>query len=286
MNLALEILPRIALFLVVVIAAMPAVIQARMLLLGTSAFFTAGAFSSLALGTTPQSLGTVSLLMGALGGGIVGATLAGVCTRLRGDYFALATLCFGELLRLLLLVSPPFVGPQGVPGIARGTLLGISLNSRFAIAATAMLLLALVSVVTILAMKAPWGAALQATRDNERSARTSGLLINSIRRHALIYAGVWGGLAGAVSVRHLSLADPNAFSLTNSILVLAVLLLTGRPSVPTCLLVGCAISAVAELLRFVATGAMREIAFGLFLFCGALILRDNLRDVDASADRQ
>ncbi len=278
MSLILELAPRIALFLVVVVAAMPAVTQARMLLLGTSAFYTAGAFASVAFGLGVHQFGAGSLLVGGVAGGLTAAFLAIVCRNLRGDYFALATLCIAELLRLVLLISPPFVGPQGIPGVPPGYIFGISLASPWAMAMACIALLAFASALTLFVMKAPWGATVQATRDNERAARTTGLASHAIRRTALIYAGVWAGLSGALGVRYLSLADVNTFALSNSILVLVVLLLAARPSVPMALIVGLAVSTVAELLRLVTTGAVREIYFGGLLLLAAIALRGETQD--------
>jgi branched-chain amino acid transport system permease protein len=279
LNFAIQIAPSILLFLVVAVAALPAVAQARMLLLGAAAFCTVGSFASVSVMTSAQP-DTLSLFVGGVAGAATGALLAAACNRLRGDYFALATLCFAELLRLILLINPPFPGPQGIPGVQRGFLFGISLADPLAMIAVAGLLVVLVSVVTWLLINSPWGAALQASSDNEVAARTSGLPTNKIRLSALVYAGFWCGIAGALSVRYLSLADAETFSLTESIMVLVVALLCGRPSVIRCLYFGAGIAVVSELLRFLASGAVRQIIFGSLLFILVLMLRDALRSKD------
>jgi branched-chain amino acid transport system permease protein len=285
MSFIMHVAPAIILFLVVTVSALPAIAQGRMLLLGTSAFYTAGAFFSVYIAGRGETPGTLSLVAGGLAGGVGGVVLAGICTRLRGDYFALATLCFAELLRLTLLISPPFPGPQGIPGIPRGTLLGMPIDSAAAMTAVAGVLLVFVTVTTALAVTSPWGAALQAVHDHEAAARTSGLPVSKVRLAALAYAGIWGGMAGALGVRYLSLADPESFALSESIMVLVVVLLSGRPSVLRCLVCGTAVATLSELLRFVATGAVRQIAFGALLFLLALVVRDDLRDAEMGGAR-
>ncbi len=280
MTFVIQIAPAILLFLVVAVAALPAISQGRMLILGTSAFYTIGAFSSVWLTQTNATPGTISLLAGGLLGGASGVLLAFLCARLRGDYFALATLCFAELLRLLLLISPPFPGPQGIPGISRGALLWVSLETPEAMAAAAGVLLLLCSAATALVIASPWGAALQAVHDHEIAARSSGLPVQKIRLVALAYAGAWAGAAGALGVRYLSLADAETFSLPESIMVLVVILLAAGPSVVRCLTFGTMLAALSELLRFVATGAVRQIVFGGLLFALALVLRDDLRSAE------
>ncbi len=220
-----------------------------------------------------------------LGGALAGATMGILCNRLRGDYFALGTLCFAELLRLSLVISPPFPGPQGIPGIARGTLGLVSIESAPAMVVAALILLLACSLITSLLIAAPWGASLRAVHDHEIGAKSSGLPVGRIRLGALTYAGAWGGTAGALGARYLSLADVESFALPESIMVLVVVLLAGRPSVSRCLLTGATIAALNELLRFLATGAVRQIAFGAILFGLAFILRDDLRTADTSGGR-
>jgi branched-chain amino acid transport system permease protein len=281
MSFTIDLVPRIALFLMVAVSALPAISSARMLLLGVSSFYTVGAFAS-AWFDGGQAGGTLSLLMGAACGCLAAAVLAGACRRLRGDYFALATLCFAELARLVLLISPPFPGPQGIPGIQRGTLLGFSLNTTLSIAVAALLFLCAAASVTALLLRSPWASALRATSDNEQAAKTFGLPVEAMRSTTLLYAGAWSGLAGALGARHLSLADASTFALPESILVVVVLLLAGTPSVFRCLLFGTAIATLSEVLRFVATGTTREIAFAALLFVAALSVRDDLRNQDTS----
>ncbi len=279
MNFGLELVPQVAIFLIVAVSALPAISTGRMLVLGVSGCYTVGAFVSVWF-DAGQPGGTASMVIGALGGGLAGAFLAAACLRLRGDYFALASLCFAEVVRLGLLINPPFPGPQGIAGVPRGTLLGFSIESPEAIATAALLCLGLISTVTTLTLVSPWAAALRATSDNERAARTNGLPTNRIRSTALVYMGLGSGIAGALGTRYLSLADANTFSLPDSILVLVVLLLAGAPSVWRCIVFGTLVSSFSEVLRFIATGAIREIAFAALLVAAALVVRDDLRNQD------
>lgn len=285
MNFVNQIAPSIILFLVVTVSTLPAITQARMLLLGTSAFYTVGVFASVYRVSPEQPPEVFSLLIGGIAGGLTGALLACICMRLRGDYFALATLCFAELLRLVLIINPPFPGPQGIPGIPRGTLFGISLASAGTMTTAAGVLLILTSVTTALVIASPWGAALQGIHDNEAAARSAGLPVTRIRLAALVYVGFWSGTAGALGVRYLSLADADSFSLTESIMVLVVVLLSARPSVPRCLAFGAGIAALSEILRFVTTGALRQIVFGALLFFLAFVIRDTLWNSEPSGIR-
>jgi branched-chain amino acid transport system permease protein len=285
MRFVVQIAPAVILFLVVTVSALPAIAQARMLMLGTAAFYTAGAFVSIYVSGQGRIPGTLSMVVGGLAGAVTGIFLAGICHRLRGDYFALATLCFAELLRLVLLINPPFPGPQGIAGIARGTLIGLPIDSGLAMTTATSILLVAVSVTTALLIRSPWGAALHAVHDHEIAARSTGLPVNTIRLGCLAYVGAWSGMAGALGVRYLSLADADNFSLSESIMVLVVVLLSGSPSVMRCLLFGAVLATLSELLRFVATGAIRQIVFGALLFFLALVVRDDLRSADTSEVR-
>ncbi len=285
MAFLLQITPAIFLFLIVAIGVVPAIGQGSMLVLGASAFYIVGAFTSAAFDSGHGQPGTLSLLVGAFAGCASGAALAVFASRLRGDYFALASLAFGELTRLILLISPPFPGPQGIPRIQRGTLAGFSLESAPAICFAAGILLLACVVVTGLLVASPWGAALQAIHDHEAGARSAGLPVQRVRLGALAYAGAWGGVAGALGARYLGLADVESFSLPESIMVLVVVLLAARPSMPRCLAAGSLIGALSEVLRFAATGAIRQIVFGSMLFALAFVLREDLRAAEAPQEQ-
>lgn len=276
MKYVLEALPQVLLFLVATIGVLPAIHQARMLLLGTAALFTAGAYASAAVVSVGFPPHGFDLLLGAVAGVLAALALGLACRRLRGDYFALGTLAFAELFRLLLRIEPPFPGPEGIPGISRGTFAGIPLGGQLGLILVIGLVLLVASFATALVISSPWGAALQAARDDETAARTTGLPVNRLRLGALLYGGAWAGLAGAFSVRHLSLADSDTFALTESIMVLVVILLAGRPSVARCLFFGFLVGALAEMLRFLATGAVKQMLFGVLLFLLAIVLRDEL----------
>ena len=81
-------------------------------------------------------------------------------------------------------------------------------------------------------------------------------------------------VGGALSVRHLSLADTDSFALSESILVLVVILLARKVCVSRCLVLGALIGCASEILRFFATGAYRQILFGLVLLGLAVVVRD------------
>ena len=275
-QVALEVWPQVCCFLLVVIAAIPAVQQCRMLLLGSAAFYTVGAYGFGIFVQSGYAANGVALFVGSVGGGAAGVVMAVLCWRLRGDYFALATLCFAELLRLTLLIEPPFPGPQGISGLPRTIVFGLSLRPRLAMALAASAALAGVASLTALAVRSPWGAGLQAIRDNEVAARTLGLPVDVLRVTALFYCGLWAGLAGAIAASYSSLADTDSFSLTESIMVLLVILLANRPSVARCLAVGVVVAVLSEGLRFVASGAVRQIVFGALLIGLAVLNRDEL----------
>lgn len=276
MQVALEIWPQVCCFLVVVVASIPAVQQCRMLLLGSAAFYTAGAYGFGAFVRAGYPADVVALLVGSAAGAAAALAMAAFCWRLRGDYFALATLCFAQLLGLVLLIEPPFPGPQGISGLPRPSVFGLSLRSGWAMALAASAALAGAACMTALAVRSPWGAGLQAIRDNETAARTLGIPVGALRVTPLVYCGVWAGMAGAIAASYSSLADTDSFALTESIMVLLVILLANQPSVTHCLAAGVVVALLSEGLRFATGGAFRQMLFGALLVGLALLYRDQL----------
>lgn len=277
MTFLIEQLPQLLLFVLVVVGALPAIGQGRMLLLGTAGFYATGEFLAAWLPTLGFAPGTLVLALGGLGGGASAALFGLLCRRLRGDYFALGSLSFAELVRQTLLLNPPFFGPQGISGVARGTALGLSLALPWTLVALGGLLV-VGAVLTAQALRSPWGAALRACGDHELAAQTAGLPVERIRLVALVYAGTFAGIAGALGARELGLADVENFSLTESVMVLMAVLLTGRPRLKRALGFAIILGLLSELLRFLFGGAWRQMAFGICLGVLALIVRDQLSD--------
>jgi branched-chain amino acid transport system permease protein len=195
---------------------------------GHVAFFGIGAYTSalLSLAGYPVTLG---MLCGMVLSGAVGALLAIPALRLSGDYFGMATLAFGEIIRLFFLNERWLTkGPMGLPGISRPAWIGEGVAGlpRFLIFCTLLALLVFLGARRL--TLSPFGRALKVIREDEYVAQALGKNTLSFKIRAVAVGSILAGLAGSLWAHYISYISPADFTLTETILVLLCVVLGGR----------------------------------------------------------
>jgi branched-chain amino acid transport system permease protein len=241
---------------------------AGLLDLGYVAFYAVGAYSTALLS---QHLGFSYWLCLPLAGifaAFWGIILGFPVLRLRGDYLAIVTLAFGEIIRLVLINWVPLTnGYAGISGIARPTFFGIPFNATdegfaavFGLEFTPLyrliflfyliLLLALLTNwVTLRLRRLPVGRAWEALREDEIACRALGINTTSTKLTAFAIGAAFGGFAGSFFAARQGFISPESFTFLESAVILAIVVLGGMGSQ-----VGVAIAAVlmiggTEILR-------------------------------------
>jgi branched-chain amino acid transport system permease protein len=195
---------------------------------GHVAFFGIGAYTSalLSLAGWPVTLGLVCSMLVT---GAMGALLAIPALRLSGDYFGIATLSFGEIIRLFFLNERWLTkGPMGLPGISRPAWIdeGVAGLPGYLIFCT--LLTFVVFLVTRHLTRSPFGRALKVVREDEYVAQALGKNALSFKIRAVTVGSILAGLAGSLWAHYISYISPADFTLTETILVLLCVVLGGR----------------------------------------------------------
>ena len=241
---------------------------AGLLDLGYVAFYAVGAYSYALLAKT---FGLSFWLLLPLAGCLAafwGILLGFPVLRLRGDYLAIVTLAFGEIIRLILINWVPVTnGYAGVSGIPRPTFFGLPFNASeqgfaayFGLAFTPLyrtiflyyLILALTlltAYVTLRLRRLPVGRAWEALREDEIACRSLGINTTNTKLTAFAIGAMFGGFAGSFFAARQGFISPESFTFLESATILSIVVLGGMGSQ-----LGVAVAAVAmiggtEILR-------------------------------------
>ncbi|HLH93382.1 MAG TPA: high-affinity branched-chain amino acid ABC transporter permease LivM [Xanthobacteraceae bacterium] len=241
---------------------------AGLLDLGYVAFYAVGAYSYALLAKTfGFSFFTLLPLAGCLAA-FWGILLGFPVLRLRGDYLAIVTLAFGEIIRLVLINWVPVTnGYAGISGIPRPTFFGIPFNADddgfaavfglefspiyrtiflyYVILALAML----TAFVTVRLRRLPIGRAWEALREDEIACRSLGINTTNTKLTAFAMGAMFAGFAGSFFAARQGFISPESFTFLESATILAIVVLGGMGSQ-----IGVAIAAIAmiggtEILR-------------------------------------
>ncbi len=237
---------------------------AGLLDLGYVAFYAVGAYSYALLA---QYLGLsfwAALPVAGILAAFWGVLLGFPVLRLRGDYLAIVTLAFGEIIRLVLLNWQSFTGgPNGISGIPRPSFFGLPFNDdeggfahtfglefspthRIVFLFYVILALALLTNwVTIRLRRLPIGRAWEALREDEIACRSLGINTTNTKLTAFAIGAMFGGFAGAFFATRQGFISPESFVFMESALILAIVVLGGMGSQ-----LGVAIAAVVMIGGF------------------------------------
>lgn len=208
---------------------------AGLLDLGYVAFYAVGAYSY-ALLNYHFGLGFWTVLpIGAAMGLIFGILLGFPVLRLKGDYLAIVTLGFGEIIRLILENWNEFsFGPSGIANIPRPGLFGIEMSlqqaTNYLYFVMIFLVLATIFVVRRL-QDSRIGRAWIALREDEVACQAMGIDKTRTKLSAFAMGATWAGMAGVVFAAKTTFINPASFTLWESIIILCVVVLGGMGSV-------------------------------------------------------
>lgn len=204
--------------------------------------------------------------------GSFGVLLGMPTLKLRGDYLAVVTLGFGEIIRLLIvnLTDPINItdGPRGINMIDPIRIFGVSLHGeansnatlRFgsylmpSVNAYYFLFLALCIAIIFVTMRlqsSRLGRAFVAIREDEVAAKAMGVNTRNIKLVAFAMGASFGGVAGSMFAAFQGFISPESFSLTESIAVLSMVVLGGMGHIPGVILGAITLAALPEILRYV-----------------------------------
>ncbi|MBL8379647.1 MAG: ABC transporter ATP-binding protein [Burkholderiales bacterium] len=295
---------------------------AGLLDLGYIAFYGVGAYVYALLASPHFNIHLpfwVILPIGALAACIFGVLLGAPTLKLRGDYLAIVTLGFGEIVRIFLnnLSRPVNItnGPQGIARIdpvrigdldfsRTSNIAGLVFSGPMKYYYLLLIFLVIVIIINLRLQNSRVGRAWEAIREDEIAARAMGINTTAIKLTAFAMGASFGGIAGGMFASMQSFISPESFILVESVMVLAMVVLGGMGNVWGVVLGAVLLSFVPELLRYtveplqkavlgrtiIEPEVIRMLLFGLalvlmMLFRPAGLLPSSVRRRELTADR-
>ena len=235
--------------------------------LGHAGFMSIGAFSSVVAVaflqqyiSSPVILMIVAMLFGGIMAGIAGFLIGIPVLRLRGDYLAIVTLAFGEIIRNVLEclyvkmengalqfsmfgsadIGGNFIisGPQGASVPAKLSTFGLGIG---------LVLFSLIVIMNIVHSKE--GRAIKAIRDNPIAAESVGLNLTAYKMKAFVTSAILAGMAGVLFAMNYSTVEAKKFNFNTSISVLVMVVLGGMGNLRGSIIAAALLTVLPELLR-------------------------------------
>ncbi len=212
------------------------------LALGHAGFMAAGAYASAFFSKTLKLLPVIefpaALLIGGLTAMLLGFIVSLPALRLRGDYLAIITLAFGEIVRNLLKNMDIVGGTKGYSGIP---------------AYTTFTWAYLMAVICVLATRSlinsRQGRSIISVREDEIAAEASGVNTNTYKFLAFVFSAFFAGVAGALYAHYMRFLQPGVFTLDKSIEILVMVVLGGMGSIRGSVISSVILTVLPELLR-------------------------------------
>lgn len=242
-----------------------------LLTLGHAAFYGIGSYAAALLSTRLELPFLLTLPLAGVAAAVVGVAVAMPTMRLVFIYFAVATLAIGEIIYVTLLNWVKFTrGPMGIDGVLPMDIFGYSLETNLSI----YLMTAFVTAVSVYVFykltHSYYGNALRSCREDDQCAEAMGINVVKLKIQVFAISTFFAGVAGALWAHTSGYISPDNFRFSESILVLAMVVVGGLGSVPGAIVGSLLLILLPEFARDI--GDWRQMAVGLVMFCSILFL--------------
>jgi len=244
---------------------------AGLLSLGHAAFYGVGAYTAALLSTNFGTSLPVNLVASAIVAGVIGFIVAIPTIRLVRIFFAVATLSVGEIITLVITNWYDLTrGPMGVRSIPGFSLFGYDLSGKLpAYYVVAIVMLICLWVVHRLSHSL-YGNVLRAVREDDQAAGAMGLDVGFTKLVIFAASTALAGVAGCLLAQSTNFISPDMFRLSESILILTMIVVGGLGSLPGAILGAVILILLPEIGRDF--GQLRMVVVGIVLFLSILLM--------------
>ncbi len=243
---------------------------AGLLNLGHIAFYAVGGYTSALLSLNGFDF-LISILLAGFMSSLFGCLLSFPTNKLKGDYFAVATMGFSFVMYEISLNWISLTrGPMGLTGIPRPEIFGFifNQNSHFLLLSTSFLIFSF--LVISLLVRSPLGRVVQSIRDDELVAKVLGKNTSKVKRIVLSVSAFFAGIAGGLYAHYINYIDPDSFTIMELIPILCIVIIGGLGSLKGTLMATFLLILLPEPLRFIGfssnvIGPARQILYAVLL---------------------
>ena len=261
--------------------------------LGHAGFMSVGAFSGVVAAASLQEVIpnaalrlTVAMIIGAVLAGVAGVIVGVPVLRLRGDYLAIVTLAFGEIIRNIFNVLYVGVDENGLHfslqnemalGLAEGGKsilkgpMGFTSNVKLATFTAGFILILITLTIALNLINSRSGRAIMALRDNRIAAESVGIGATKYKLMAFVTSAVLAGAAGVLYAMNYSSMAPKKFDFNTSILILVFVVLGGIGNIRGSIIAAAFLTYLPELLRNFNLDEYRMLVYAIVLILVMLV---------------
>lgn len=241
------------------------------LTLGHAGFMSIGAYAGALFTLGVEEPNALTIFIAMILGGIVAAIFGFIIgvpvLRLRGDYLAIVTLAFGEIIKSILNALKFTNGPKGLSKIPL-----LSNHQHY----TLVFVIAVLSVLVITnIVDSRHGRAICTVRDNAIAAESIGIKISKYKVMAFVISAFFAGVAGVLYAHNVGIIKPTTFDYNKSIEILVIVVLGGMGSIRGSIIAAVILTVLPEMLR--GADDMRMLLYSIVLIAMMLINQSGLK---------
>ena len=219
--------------------------------LGHAAFYAIGAYTVGILNLTLGVPVLVGLPIAIVVAGLAGYAMSRPILHLRGDYLAIVTIAFGEIVRMLLVNNVGGItgGSNGLSGIAQPELFGYTFRTTLSQYYLVLFFVALMIITVTRLQNSRLGRAWMYVREDQLAAEAMGVNTVSVKAIAFLLGSAGAGLAGALYASRMSVISPDLSRFLESVIMFCIVVLGGSGSIPGILVGTAGMVVLPEVLR-------------------------------------
>jgi branched-chain amino acid transport system permease protein len=236
-----------------------------------AAFYGIGAYATGILLTTMGMNFFVSVLCGMIITAVLSLAIGYVLSKFKDDYYALGSFGFNIIIYSIFLNWQSLTrGPLGIPGIGRPNLFGFVFSDNLSFLLLSLVFGLIIYGACVFITKSSFGRVLKAIREDEQAIQVFGYNTIIYKLAIFVIGAVFASVAGSLFASYITFIDPSTFTLTESIFILAIIILGGLSNNRGAVLGAVCLILLPEVLRFVGfpsdiAAQMRQVVYGLIL---------------------